>query len=90
MLQGTPDHFSWKRGHKYFDAKSKKDAPTWFMVDIKLDEIFAKPLPLALLKEQAPLAEMMLVQKGSRLSVQPVTKKEWDAVHRLAKKLAKD
>ncbi len=54
------------------------------MVDIKLVEIFRKPLGLPDLKEMKPLKDMVLLQKGSRLSVQPVSKKEYDAILKVA------
>ena len=54
------------------------------MVDIQLDEIFKKPLPLEQLRKVAALKKMELLRKGSRLSVQPVTKEEFEAVLELA------
>ena len=81
-----PDHFAWKKGHKYFDARSTKAAPTWFMVDVGFVEEFAATVPLATLKATKGLDDMKVVQKGSRLSVQPVTKKEYDIVVRLGRK----
>ena len=84
--EGYPDSFAFDPDHKYFDAKSKKDKPTWFMVDIKLDQIFAEPVTLSELRDQASLKEMVLLQKGSRLSVQPVKKSEFDKIVKLAEK----
>ena len=81
-----PDHVAWKKGHKYFDARSTKAAPTWFMVDVGFVEEFAATVPLATLKSTKGLDDMKVVQKGSRLSVQPVTKKEYDIVVRLGRK----
>ena len=78
-----PDNFAWEPGHKYFDARSKPDAPVWFMVDLGFVERFAETVPLATLKTTAGLEAMKVVQKGSRLSVQPVTKAEYDIVVRL-------
>jgi predicted RNA-binding protein with PUA-like domain len=79
-----PDHTAWTKGHKYFDPATRKDAPTWFMVDLA----FVKKLPaiisLDALKQTPGLDKMMVVQKGSRLSVQPVTKQEFDIVVGLA------
>ena len=83
---GYPDHFAWDPAHKYYDPKSKQDPPTWYMVDVKLVEKFAQPVTLAELREVASLKEMELLRKGSRLSVQPVRKKEFDTVLKLAKK----
>ena len=84
-----PDHLAWKQGHKYFDARSTKAAPTWFMVNLGFVEAFAATVPLAMLKATKGLEDMKVVQKGSRLSVQPVTKKEYDIVVRLGRKTAK-
>lgn len=81
-----PDHFAWKKNHKYFDARSTKDKPIWFMVDLAFQERFSDTVPLSALKETKGLEEMKVVQKGSRLSVQPVTKKEYDIVVRLNRK----
>jgi len=84
-----PDHFAWKKAHNYFDARSTKDKPVWFMVDLGFVEQFRATVPLATLKATKGLEEMKVVQKGSRLSVQPVTKKEYDIVVRLGRKTKK-
>jgi predicted RNA-binding protein with PUA-like domain len=83
---GYPDPFAFEKGHKYFDPKSDPENPTWIMVDLRFVEKFPAVIPLAALKETRGLADMMVVQKGSRLSVQPVTKKEFDIVVKLGRK----
>ncbi len=82
---GYPDPTQFKKGHKYFDSKAKKENPSWFLVDLKFVEKFPEIIPLATLKETAGLEDMVLVQRGSRLSVQPVTKREYDIVVRLGR-----
>jgi predicted RNA-binding protein with PUA-like domain len=82
---GYPDHTAWKKGHKYFDEDSSKDAPTWFMVDIGFEERFPDVVPLDVLKGTRGLEKMMVTQKGSRLSVQPVTRAEYDIVVKLGR-----
>jgi predicted RNA-binding protein with PUA-like domain len=77
---GYPDHYAWDKRSKYFDEKSDPENPRWFMVDIQLREKFERPLPLDELKSMAVLKEMELLRKGSRLSIQPVRKKEWNAI----------
>jgi predicted RNA-binding protein with PUA-like domain len=84
-----PDHFAWKKGHKYFDARSTKAAPVWFMVDLAFEERFAGTVSLATLKATKGLEQMRVTQKGSRLSVQPVTKAEYARVVRLGRKTRK-
>lgn len=82
---GYPDHFAWTNGHKYHDAASNQRAPVWYMVDVGFVERFAATLPLAVLKDTKGLEAMMVTQKGSRLSVQPATKTEYDIVARLGR-----
>lgn len=78
-----PDHTAFDRHDAHFDPKSAADNPRWFMVDIKLDVIFDQPIPLADLREVKALKDMELLRKGSRLSVQPVRKKEFDTIVKL-------
>ena len=54
------------------------------MVDVKLKKKFKNPVDLTTLKQTPGLEKMVLTQKGSRLSVQPVTEAEWRIVHALA------
>jgi len=87
---GYPDHFAWKKGHKYFDPGTDRNSPTWYMVDIAFKERFAGTIPLETLKATRGLEAMMVNRKGSRLSVQPVTKGEYDIVVRLGREMARD
>lgn len=82
---GYPDHFAWRPGHRYFDARSTSDKPLWYMVDVAFVERFAETVPLAALKAARGLEQMMVTRKGSRLSVQPVTRAEFDVVSRLGR-----
>ena len=80
VKESYPDHTAWDPNDKHYDPKSSKENPRWMMVDIKLEHIFDEPIGLPALREMKPLAEMELLRKGSRLSVQPVRKKEFDAI----------
>jgi predicted RNA-binding protein with PUA-like domain len=82
---GYPDHCAWTKDHQYFDPSSRPDAPTWFMVDIAFVERFPAIVSLDTLKSTKGLEKMMVTQKGSRLSVQPVTKSEYDIVVRVGR-----
>ncbi|WP_191830563.1 EVE domain-containing protein [Pseudomonas fluorescens] len=64
----------------YFDAKAHAEKNPWSAVDVAHVETFSKVLGLGYLKQQTALAELPLVQKGSRLSVMPVTPEQWAAV----------
>jgi predicted RNA-binding protein with PUA-like domain len=87
VKQGYPDHFAWEPGHKYFDQASTPEKPVWYMVDIRLTQVFTPPITRQCLMSDPECAGMMLLKKGSRLSVQPVTEQEWHAVHRIAETL---
>ncbi len=81
---GYPDHFAQQPDHKYFDEAASSEKPIWFMVDIKLVNIFKKPVTRAILAEHPVTSQMMVLKKGSRLSIQPVTAAEWQAVNEIA------
>jgi predicted RNA-binding protein with PUA-like domain len=83
---GYPDPTAFLKGHKYYDPGSRKDAPAWYMVDIGFVERFPGVVPLETLKATKGLESMMVTQKGSRLSVQPVTKAEYDIVVKLGRR----
>jgi predicted RNA-binding protein with PUA-like domain len=80
---GTPDPHQFDPNSKYFDPKSKKEKPTWFGVKLKLQTRFRELIPLDTLKTTSGLEEMVVIQKGSRLSIQPVTMKEFEIVKKL-------
>ena len=66
-----------------YDPDSTADKPRWFCVDVKLVRKFARLIPLSELKQQGPLQDMVLFRQG-RLSIVPVTDKEWQAILHLA------
>jgi predicted RNA-binding protein with PUA-like domain len=82
---GYPDHFAWTAGHKYFHAAPRQASPVWYMVDVAFVERFAATVPLEVLKSTKGLEAMMVTQKGSRLSVQPATRSEYNIVTRLGR-----
>lgn len=65
---------------EHFDSKSTKDKPIWECVDVRYVSTFKKPISLESIKKTSKLSKMKLVQKGSRLSVMPVTKQEFDCI----------
>jgi predicted RNA-binding protein with PUA-like domain len=83
VREGYPDPTAFDPADSHFDPKSKPDAPTWIMVDIRAVEKLARPVSLADLKGVKGLEQMVLLQRGSRLSVQPVSAAEWKIVYRL-------
>jgi len=85
VKEGYPDPTAWDKNDDHYDPAASPENPRWSMVDIQLDEIFKTPLPLEQLRKVAALKKMELLRKGSRLSVQPVTKEEFEAVLKLAR-----
>lgn len=84
IRDGYPDHFAQDPAHHYYDEKATAETPIWFMVDIRLTQIFPIPVTRSMLQEHPVTAGMMVLKRGSRLSVQPVSEQEWRAVHALA------
>jgi len=84
VREGYPDHTAFDKKDPHYDPKSKPDVPTWYMVDVKAVKAFPRLISLGQLREVTALKGMVLLQKGSRLSVQPVTKKEWETICAMA------
>ena len=82
-----PDHTALDQSSDYYDPKSSKDNPIWYMVDVKLIKTFPEVIELRVLKDTKGLEKMMLTQRGSRLSIQPVRKSEWNIIMQLASKV---
>jgi predicted RNA-binding protein with PUA-like domain len=82
--EGYPDPTALDPKHDHYDPGSKTSAPTWYMVDLRAVEPLAHPVTLAQIKARKELATMPLVRIG-RLSVSPVTVKEWDTILAMSK-----
>ena len=72
-----PDPTAFDKKDVHFDPKSKKEKPAWYLVDLTFVKKFKRFLSLEELKKMKDLDGMLLLQKGSRLSVQPVSEKHW-------------
>ena len=79
VKQGYPDHTAFDRKHEHYDAGSDRTKPRWYMVDVQLVRRFKRVITLDELRHHATreLRALVLLQKGSRLSVQPVGADEW-------------
>jgi predicted RNA-binding protein with PUA-like domain len=80
VRKGYPDHTAWDPQSEHFDPKSTPDYPIWYMVDIRFETKFDAPLPLTGLRRFPELAEMLLLKKGMRLSIQPVARSEFEFI----------
>jgi predicted RNA-binding protein with PUA-like domain len=79
-----PDHTAWDPENRHYDPKSTPERPLWFMVDVRFKRELKKPVTLTAIRMQPALKQMRLVQRGSRLSVMPVSAKEWNTILKLA------
>lgn len=80
VREAYPDETSWDPNSSYFDPKSSLDHPRWFRVDVKLLKKFDHIITLTELRKIKGLQDMCLLQRGSRLSVQPVRQNEWQII----------
>jgi predicted RNA-binding protein with PUA-like domain len=85
VREAYPDDSAFDPQDKHYDPKSDPANPTWMMVDVGYVGTLETPVTLDMLKQTPGLEKMMVIQRGSRLSVQPVTKKEWDIVFGMSK-----
>ncbi len=84
VTEGYPDHTALDPDDHHFDMKSTPDNPIWCMVDIRFIKKFSQPISLPTLKATPGLEQMVVTQRGSRLSVQPVSPQEWKIVSAIA------
>lgn len=78
-----PDPSAFNPESKYFDSRSTTDNPRWYMVDVKLIKKFHHVISLKDLFQIPQLANMQVLRKGNRLSIMPVTQKEWQTIMEL-------
>ena len=71
-----PDASQFDRKSPYYDAKSKRDAPRWVLVDVELEKK-TRLMPLEEMRGCRELADMVVLKRGNRLSITPVTAAEW-------------
>ena len=85
--EAYPDFTARERGGPYFDPKSTEANPIWEMVDVAFERRLPREVTLVELRANPMLVPtMVLLKKGSRLSVQPVLKRDWDIVNAMALK----
>ncbi|MDX1434377.1 MAG: EVE domain-containing protein [Gammaproteobacteria bacterium] len=75
-----PDPTAFDPDDKHYDPKSHPDNPRWYLVDVAFERKLERTITLAELKDQAKLSALPLVKRGNRLSVMPVSKREWEAI----------
>jgi predicted RNA-binding protein with PUA-like domain len=82
-----PDPAQFNRRSSYYDAGSDPASPRWYQVEVRLLQKFAHPVTLETLRAHArgALRDLIVLRRGNRLSVMPVTASEWRFIHRLAR-----
>ena len=80
VREGYPDDTAFDPASRYYDPKSDPDNPRWYRVDVKFKRKLKRILSLEELKTMPELEGMSLLQKGSRLSIMPVTAEHWEAI----------
>lgn len=78
-----PDPTQFDKRSEYFDPKASKEKPIWFCVEVAYVHTFKQLLTLSDLRHEKSLKDMVVLRKGSRLSVQPVTEKEFATVKKM-------
>lgn len=86
VREGYPDHTAFNPEEKYYDPKSDPDKPRWYMVDVKYQRRTKRLISLQELKGYRELEDCPLVRKGNRLSIMPLSKKQWDFILKLENK----
>ena len=82
--EAYPDYTAFDPDSKYYDPKSNPDNPRWFMIDVKHVRKFKNIITLDTLKQHADqLGDIALLKRGNRLSINPVTKKQWNYILKL-------
>jgi predicted RNA-binding protein with PUA-like domain len=74
--EAYPDPTQFDRKSEYYDAGSSREAPRWLLVDVRARRK-TRVVPLSELREHAALADMVVLRRGNRLSITPVTEAEW-------------
>lgn len=80
VVCSTPytDPLQFDSSSRYFSEKSKPEKPLWVAIDIEFKSVFPKLISLKMIKADKRFEEMMLVKKGARLSVMPVSSEHWN------------
>lgn len=85
VRSGYPDYTAWDPRSDHPDPKSSPDNPIWYMVDIQPKERFKQPISLNEIRDHYLLSEMLLLRRGMRLSVQPISQEHYEIICHLGR-----
>ncbi|ACJ17962.1 EVE domain-containing protein [Coxiella burnetii] len=83
VRESYPDLTALDPKDHHYDPKSTPDNPRWLMVDIKFRKKFPQVISLQELRQNPKLKDLLILRKGNRLSITPVSKAHWDAIMKL-------
>jgi predicted RNA-binding protein with PUA-like domain len=83
VQEAYPDHTQFDPKETHYDPKAKRDQPIWDMVNLRAIKPLRNPATLDVLRKTKGLEKMLLLRRGSRLSVQPVSPREWEIIVKL-------
>jgi predicted RNA-binding protein with PUA-like domain len=84
VSRAYPDPTQFDPQHHHYDPGSKREEPRWLLVDVQFERKLQRPILLPELREhEARLKGLMILQKGTRLSVTPVKPAHWDYILQL-------
>lgn len=81
--ESYPDPTQFDPRSEYYDPKAAEENPRWYLVDVAWEADFPRFVPLAAMRAEKALADMVVLRRGNRLSITPVTAAEFRAVCRL-------
>lgn len=84
--EALPDMTALDINNEHYDPKSTLENPIWTTRMMEFVEKFKTPIPLSFLKNHKTLSKMVVAQKGSRLSITPVSEEHFQAILREVKK----
>lgn len=84
VAEAHADATQFDKKDSHYDKKATKEKPIWECVDVGFVKALKEPLPLAAIKAEPALRSMLLLQPGSRLSVLPVTKGQFEHIGKMA------
>ena len=79
-----PDPTAWDKLSKYYDPKSPQHNPRWFAVTVRFVRAFKQTIPLEALRREKALKNMLVLKKGQRLSIMPVSEKDYQHIVKMA------
>jgi len=81
VREGYPDPTAFERGNDHYDPGSDPNNPRWYMVDVALVRRLRRPIALTTLQANAKkLGELLILKRGNRLSIVPLSEAQWNAV----------